>query len=681
MRDTLTDPLLGTILEDRYRIEERIGRGGMGTVYRAQQLRMERDVAIKVLRQDLPRSRTAKGRFEREARVASKLRHPNSIVTYDFGDSPAGLYLVMELLEGVTLKERLRNHGLLTASEAARIGGGVAASLAEAHEYGIVHRDLKPANVFLHQIRGLEVVKVLDFGIAKFVYDSTRDGRFVTNSDMYETSVVDGPSGPLVGTACYMAPEYIMGTDLDGRTDIYSLGAMIYEMLSGAPPFDHDDPETVLEMHVRRRPPPLPETIPERLRVLITVMLAKNPNHRPRKADEVVEALRRYGADRPMGASSAERSPVVERRRPDETEGYASVVVDDTVEDSKGSTMHIARGKRTTESATQAWLRARRRRAQRPRIAMVIAAIAIVAAAVGGLAAFYSKTDEPKDPPEQPLPGRSTTAAPNAHGIGLSTAPKGWRAVPAGELRMGSETGTANRHPNEAPAHAVQITRPFQMKATEVTQAEWEQLMGTRPWHTIDCGRDCPVESITWWEALAFCNALSLAESRPPCYQLVGCAQGAKPGMSCESVIFGGLECAGYRLPTEAEWEYAARAIEPTPYELGGKAAAQPRAEALGPVGGDKASNWGLHDMHGGVSEWVWDAYDPEYYADSADTDPLGPQASGTRVHRGCSWKDPVHKCRPAIRFHALGDERKARIGLRPVLTETRTEAPKSASQ
>ena len=208
---TSNDPLVGTILEDRYQILERIGRGGMSTVYRARQLRMERDVAIKLLRQDRPISKSAIGRFQREAKVASLLKHPNTIVTYDFGASAAGLYIVMELLEGVTLAERLQDSQRLSDTEVILIGAGIAASLAEAHSQGIVHRDLKPSNVFLNRVRDMEVVKVLDFGIAKLVSDvqEKEDGAHINEtpktSSLYQTTIVRTTT--FIGTCYYIAPE------------------------------------------------------------------------------------------------------------------------------------------------------------------------------------------------------------------------------------------------------------------------------------------------------------------------------------------------------------------------------------------------------------------------------------------------------------------------------------------
>ena len=277
------DPLVGKTFDGRFQVIARIGKGGMGSVYRARQLSMGREVALKVLNPALSGDAEAAGRFVREARVASRLHHTNTIVLHDFGHSTEGLYMAMELLEGETLSQRIRARGTLVAADAARIGAAVARSLAEAHSQGIVHRDLKPDNVFLHRVHGgQEVVKVLDFGIAKFVQEQISR----TQSAVFETN------RPIIaGTVGYLAPEQARGGTIDGRTDLYALGVVLYRMLTGKLPLFADDPIATLRLTLEVEAPELPAGVPAELRTLVRRMLAKSPEDRPRSADEVVDAL------------------------------------------------------------------------------------------------------------------------------------------------------------------------------------------------------------------------------------------------------------------------------------------------------------------------------------------------------------------------------------------------------
>lgn len=280
------DPLVGRTFDDRYEILERIGKGGMGSVYRARQLAMGREVALKVLNPDLAEDAEAAGRFVREAKVASRLRHPNTIVIHDFGHTEDGLFMALELLTGDTLQERLKR-GPMAPREAATFAAAIARSLAEAHDIGVVHRDLKPANVFMHQVHGgTEVTKVLDFGIAKFVQEArTTAGEptgFETNRPM------------VLGTIHYMAPEQVRAGDVDGRADLYALGIILYEALVGKRPFDGDSAIVTLRMHLEEPPPTLPIETPAPLRRLVESLLQKKAVDRPASGATVAAALDDY---------------------------------------------------------------------------------------------------------------------------------------------------------------------------------------------------------------------------------------------------------------------------------------------------------------------------------------------------------------------------------------------------
>jgi len=270
---------------------------------------------------------------------------------------------------------------------------------------------------------------------------------------------------------------------------------------------------------------------------------------------------------------------------------------------------------------------------------------------------------------------------------------------------MGSPDAEPGRYPDESPQRLVTLTRPFLLKATEVTQTEWRALMQTDPSKFVGCGDSCPVERVSFWDALAWCNARSKADGLTPCYELQRCND-RRPGagLECAGVrLDGGLDCTGYRLPTEAEWEYAARAgtrtalpggpvtlrgerdapeLDPIAWYAGNSGVAyvggypcrdwketQHASSSCGthPVGTRQPNPWGLHDMLGNVYEWCWDWYGE--YASLPATDPIGATASGKRTVRGGSWISAARGVRPAFRFKDKPSRRAARLGFRPART------------
>ncbi len=269
----------GTVLEGRYRLESLIGQGQFGVVYRATHQKLRRQVAVKMLRTGAERDRDLQARFQREGMSACRLRHPNAVSVLDFSFTPSGLpFMVMELLEGHSLAEELSRRGALSPQRAAEILLPICEVLTEAHDLGIVHRDVKPPNIFLHRGRRGEVVKVLDFGLAKLIGEEV----------MTQKLTLDGV-GP--GTPLYMAPERFCERPYDGGADVYSLGVMLYEMLAGEPPFDISggNPLKMALMHLSEHPRPLSEIAPElpaEVGDLVARALAKNPQERP-SADEL----------------------------------------------------------------------------------------------------------------------------------------------------------------------------------------------------------------------------------------------------------------------------------------------------------------------------------------------------------------------------------------------------------
>jgi serine/threonine-protein kinase len=277
------DPLIGRIVADRYRVLELIGRGGMGVVYRAEHARIGKILALKLLTGELTRDSNQVARFKREALMASKLSHPNTVQVFDFGDADGLAYLAMEYVRGTDLGSVVSSAGHLGHERAARIIVQVCSSLAEAHDKGIVHRDVKPENIMIVQGQsGEDVAKVLDFGLAKLRESS-------------ELSDVTS-SGAIVGTPYYMSPEQIRGEAIGPPGDVYALGAVLYACVTGTVVFDAATPMGVLTRHLLEQPQPpsarAPDlAIPKGLERIILTALAKDPAERYASAAALQEAL------------------------------------------------------------------------------------------------------------------------------------------------------------------------------------------------------------------------------------------------------------------------------------------------------------------------------------------------------------------------------------------------------
>ena len=283
-RDAVADPLLGKILGERFLVHDLLGQGGSGTIYRAEHVTLRRKVAIKVLHDELSRDDLAVERFRREATTVAEIDNEHIVEIHDFGRTPDGrLYLAMELLEGETLDGVLARDKQLSVERAADILIQVGEALMEAHAIGYVHRDLRPRNIYLAVRRGkANFIKLLDFGLAKLVE---------TEGQAASTSL-----GMTFGDPRYMSPEQARGDRIDRRADIYQLGCVAYEILTGAPPFSGNRVFDILTKQVTEAPQPLPTRrpgVPLWMEAAVTKMLAKDPENRFATTTRMVEALRR----------------------------------------------------------------------------------------------------------------------------------------------------------------------------------------------------------------------------------------------------------------------------------------------------------------------------------------------------------------------------------------------------
>ncbi len=285
------DPLVGRLLNDRYQVLARVGEGGMGYVYKARQEPIGRLVALKVLLQEVAENEQAVRRFLNEARIISQLRHPNTVSLIDFGhlEGTGQLFIAMEFLAGGQLRDLL-DRGRIDPVAALRMTRQICQSLAEAHAKGIYHRDLKPENVLLDDVEGEQfVVKVVDFGIAKL-------NPALAGLEAGPLSIQLTAPGTRLGTPAYIPPEQAFGKAIDGRTDLYALGVLLYEMLTGHLPFKSDSEQGLFLEHLHTPPRPISEAAPDlaidpAIERLTLQMLEKKPDDRPPSADAVIRTI------------------------------------------------------------------------------------------------------------------------------------------------------------------------------------------------------------------------------------------------------------------------------------------------------------------------------------------------------------------------------------------------------
>ena len=323
------DPVIGRVIDGRYRVQARIGQGGMGAVYRVEHVAMGKLAAMKMLHPSLSQETEVVLRFRREAEAVSRLSHPNTVQVFDFGETHGSLYLVMELVRGEDLGVLLKRDGALPWSRLGPMLSQVLDALTEAHELGVIHRDLKPENLLVARTRdGRDHVKVLDFGLAKL-------------RDVEEMSEVTG-RGTVLGTPYYMSPEQIRAERLDARSDLYSLGALAYRAATGEHPFSAPTPVAVLTQHLTAtlRPPrsrAQGRGISAEVEALILRAMARSPDHRFQSAEEMRTAvtetlspsinyelgpnsLHRRASD--LSISSSGAMPIARRMQREDFDGY-----------------------------------------------------------------------------------------------------------------------------------------------------------------------------------------------------------------------------------------------------------------------------------------------------------------------------------------------------------------------
>ncbi len=613
-----------------YRVLKQLGAGGMGAVYLALDTRLDRKLALKVMLPEFAADADAKERFLREARAAAKISHDNVVTVFEADERGGVPYIAMQLLQGYPLDEYLKTKGAPALPHVIRIARETALGLAAAHALGLVHRDIKPANLWLEAPNGR--IKVLDFGLAKPI-----------GSDAELTK-----SGAVVGTPAYMSPEQARGAKVDHRTDLFSLGAVLYRLCTGKTPFagpnvmavmmalGNDEPTSVRELN---------PNVPVALAALIHQLLAKRADDRPQTAAEVVKRLRAIleqlaappVAEPPM-ATAADLSkslPIVVHALPMQPPIVVPMQITAAPESAFAGL--------DVDDATQAEPTADTAKPVRKKAGgkgmLVAAGIAVLLAAVAGVVVVSqmgkkkepeAKAQEGGPPGDKPGPVKPGGPLPAAYTNSLGME---FVKVPKGTAWLG---GSAN----QPGGTKVVFDQDFYLGKYEVTQAEWEAMTGLTPSgfkrgnvavkDILDADlKRFPVEQVLWDDCQVFIERLNKKEKESGWV---------------------------YRLPKESEWEYACRGgpvdklgtafdfyfAKPTNtllpdqanFETGNDKALKRTCK----VGSYEANSLGLHDMHGNVWEWCEDA---EKAADGASL----------RVYRGGGWFHVSGNCRAAQRI------------------------------
>lgn len=583
-----------------YIVLDHLGHGGMGDVFKARHRKMDRIVALKLIRKERMDSPNIVKRFQREVRAVAALAHPNIVHAFDADNIDGKHLLVMEYIEGANdLAKFVKRNGPLPVWQACDLIRQTALGLQHAAERGLVHRDIKPANLLL--AADGQTVKVLDMGLSRL--DSGAEDDKSSTTQM----------GSVIGTPDYMAPEQVLERNaVDIRADIYSLGCTFYYLLAGRVPFPGGNLLQKIEKHQSEEPDaiePLRPDVPSGVASVLRKMMAKMPGDRYQAPVEVAEALLRFcepTARDKVKVKGAEAATTVGEVR-DETVSYKSVHVQSTRRSltSRAAASLILIGLATTSYVLLTQSRAK----------VVIPPLETMA-----LGQAKGQTNEQKE---------VERVSSFSNSVGMKFV---W--ISPGTFWMGCPRLETGWKPEQVE-HQVTLSKGFYMSIHEVTMEQWHTVVGDNNSPSQD-EMNLPVDNVSWEDCQLFARRLSEKEGQ------------------------------AYRLPTEAEWEYACRAGTRSEFAFGTDISTDLanygdfRKKAT-PVGTFPPNAWGLCDMHGNLSEWTADWFEPYPVTDAVD--PTGPEKGRRRVLRGGAFDSPevfvrsAHRASgiPTLRYDGLG--------------------------
>jgi len=652
----------------RYRILKRLGEGGMGTVYLAHDSEMDRDVALKVPQFGTREEEEVIERFKREARIASRIRHPGICPIFDVGCRDGIHYLTMAFIEGTALADLVGKGSPWSATRAIELMIAVAEAVHELHRVGIVHRDLKPDNILI-QPDGRPVL--LDFGLARSLGPEA------------ETMATGSAAA---GTPGYMAPEQWNArvAQIQVWTDVYALGVIFFELLTGERPFrgpGFNDLFNKVTKDPRPKPSVLRQGIAPAVDLLCADAMAVDPTHRPADMQQLIGRLQQCLKDSPTvdpaPATVPGTRPPIKRVIP-ETRLTGGKKPDPAQIGTRKphATLVPASGRLTLLGIA------------------IVSTVVFVGGIVGAWLLFLSPSATPSSSVVSTTP-QQEPEKPITNSIGMK-----FVRIDADRFRMGStksDREKVEKHLREAgppiasskseldaeqPQHVVEITQPFYLGVYEVTQEEYERVMGRNPSRFrkggthekmvegLDTTR-FPVDNVSWHDATKFIHALNQLQEEKD-------------------------QRRSYRLPTEAEWEFACRGGRlgdffhygdkltyadanfetEYPFHSAEKKQCVGRTVAVDDPN-YQPNAFGMHHMHGNVSEWCNDWFDESYYQSSPPQNPPGPAKpitaiSPLRILRGGSWNSPAWQCRSASRFWYGADAATLTFGFRVVCVQKR---------